>query len=99
MFRRPPRPTRTDTLLPYTTLFRSGDDPRQAPHPVDALAVKREDHVARLDAGLLRRSSGRNAGDQRAPLVIEAQALGDLVGDGLDAHAEDRKSTRLNSSH
>src|SRR3546814_4604806 len=24
MIRRPPRPTRTDTLLPYTTLFRSG---------------------------------------------------------------------------
>src|SRR3546814_14984713 len=25
MIRRPPRSTRTDTLLPYTTLFRSGD--------------------------------------------------------------------------
>src|SRR3546814_20888698 len=24
MTRRPPRPTRTDTLFPYTTLFRSG---------------------------------------------------------------------------
>src|SRR3546814_6582505 len=24
---RPPRSTRTDTLLPYTTLFRSGNDP------------------------------------------------------------------------
>src|SRR3546814_5350116 len=33
MTRRPPRSTRTDTLIPYTTLFRSGrppDDPR--PH-------------------------------------------------------------------
>src|SRR3546814_7053960 len=27
MIRRPPRSTRTDTLLPYTTLFRSIDDP------------------------------------------------------------------------
>src|SRR3546814_16391331 len=26
MIRRPPRSTRTDTLCPYTTLFRSGDD-------------------------------------------------------------------------
>src|SRR3546814_6865503 len=26
MIRRPPRSTRTDTLLPYTTLFRSGDE-------------------------------------------------------------------------
>src|SRR3546814_12654370 len=28
MRRRPPRSTRTDTLLPYTTLFRSGGLPR-----------------------------------------------------------------------
>src|SRR3546814_1308642 len=27
MIRRPPRSTRTDTLFPYTTLFRSGDVP------------------------------------------------------------------------
>src|SRR3546814_6281775 len=26
MLRRPPRSTRTDTLFPYATLFRSGDD-------------------------------------------------------------------------
>src|SRR3546814_15138056 len=30
MIRRPPRSTRTDTLFPYTTLFRSPDD---APRP------------------------------------------------------------------
>src|SRR3546814_7972140 len=29
MIRRPPRSTRTDTLFPYTTLFRSAD----SPHP------------------------------------------------------------------
>src|SRR3546814_14420795 len=28
MIRRPPRSTRTDTLFPYTTLFRSTDGPR-----------------------------------------------------------------------
>src|SRR3546814_16042039 len=28
MIRRPPRSTRTDTLLPYTTLFRSDEMPR-----------------------------------------------------------------------
>src|SRR3546814_7297870 len=28
MIRRPPRSTRTDTLFPYTTLFRSGHDGR-----------------------------------------------------------------------
>src|SRR3546814_11709941 len=29
MIRRPPRSTRTDTLFPYTTLFRSGGDDGQ----------------------------------------------------------------------
>src|SRR3546814_19202692 len=29
MIRRPPRPTRTDTLFPYTTLFRSPDAARK----------------------------------------------------------------------
>src|SRR3546814_11928638 len=28
MIRRPPRSTRTDTLFPYTTLFRSDDSPK-----------------------------------------------------------------------
>src|SRR3546814_12853933 len=31
MIRRPPRSTRTDTLLPYTTLFRSDDDAADRP--------------------------------------------------------------------
>src|SRR3546814_13568153 len=31
MIRRPPRATRTATLLPYTTLFRSPDVPEEAP--------------------------------------------------------------------
>src|SRR3546814_7159862 len=30
MIRRPPRSTRTDTLVPYTTLFRSDDDAHSA---------------------------------------------------------------------
>src|SRR3546814_5670630 len=35
MIRRPPRSTRTDTLFPYTTLFRSPDRARRA-HPACA---------------------------------------------------------------
>src|SRR3546814_5722789 len=34
MIRRPPRSTRTDTLFPYTTLFRSGDRRRSSRAPV-----------------------------------------------------------------
>src|SRR3546814_9861059 len=33
MIRRPPRSTRTDTLFPYTTLFRSDDACRERSHP------------------------------------------------------------------
>src|SRR3546814_10469259 len=33
MIRRPPRSTRTDTLFPYTTLFRSGDGFRLRLYP------------------------------------------------------------------
>src|SRR3546814_8202492 len=32
MIRRPPRSTRTDTLFPYTTLFRSAETPRKPQH-------------------------------------------------------------------
>src|SRR3546814_14182430 len=36
MIRRPPRSTRTDTLVPYTTLFRSRADCAPAPRPADS---------------------------------------------------------------
>src|SRR3546814_451179 len=37
IIRRPPRSTRTDTLFPYTTLFRSGIDVRVAKLPMSAV--------------------------------------------------------------
>src|SRR3546814_13209568 len=48
MLRRPPRSTRTDTLFPYTTLFRSGTVPTTllaeagVPAPERAAAMKSE---------------------------------------------------------
>src|SRR3546814_6466815 len=55
MTRRPPRSTRTDTLFPYTTLFRSGVDVADGPvgvvaERIDRLdrqqwALERRDHV------------------------------------------------------
>src|SRR3546814_8674178 len=56
MIRRPPRSTRTDTLFPYTTLFRSGEAGRQR-FPGDASVGDRQredaDHADRdgEDAG------------------------------------------------
>src|SRR3546814_20082339 len=46
MIRRPPRSTRTDTLFPYTTLFRSH---------LDALGGRRQRHRAKVGAGRLQR--------------------------------------------
>src|SRR3546814_10924659 len=66
MIRRPPRSTRTDTLFPYTTLFRSGadelacrddreraDDFGNAEHIVLKLALRAQDDRAGA-AGLAR---------------------------------------------
>src|SRR3546814_11980789 len=52
MIRRPPRSTRTDTLFPYTTLFRSGL-PAAACLPTSA---NQEDHVSMATHGARRLS-------------------------------------------
>src|SRR3546814_15235080 len=98
MVRRPPRSTRTDTLFPYTTLFRSNSDfaamgvvvlgtGEQAPkgwYPMERLTI----------------------GDSRFAGVA---MVADLLRKGTDEStfgpwfamtgSRDRKSTRLNSSH
>src|SRR3546814_11434054 len=58
MRRRPPRATRTDTLFPYTTLFRSPADEADV-EVVDEL-IRRKDSVAYADAGY-------TGADQRGP--------------------------------
>src|SRR3546814_12255988 len=57
MIRRPPRSTRTDTLFPYTTLFRS---PAEPAHQLDA--------VVRRDIALLIAIAPRFAADR--PRII-----------------------------
>src|SRR3546814_7326430 len=46
MIRRPPRSTRTDTLFPYTTLFRSEETPYQPNSPYSASKAA-ADHFVR----------------------------------------------------
>src|SRR3546814_3189368 len=59
MIRRPPRSTRTDTLFPYTTLFRS---PQREPEPRTRLPARRDaqpgDGGAQESRGLKPRSRG-----------------------------------------
>src|SRR3546814_11108304 len=91
--RRPPSSTRTDTLFPYTTLFRSED-------VVDV----REELADRavLANGILRpgrRGQQREHGDERRFPDLRPRRSG-LVDEVVLLHGIlDRKSTRLNSSH
>src|SRR3546814_5904489 len=105
MIRRPPRSTRTDTLFPYTTLFRS---PRQR----GKSRVVESHRLRRAEAGpgrvedRLRAARGpyeqhRGAEDAAARHDAPAMAAVDRMSDrGREqSRDEDRKSTRLNSSH
>src|SRR3546814_12360119 len=88
MVRRPPRSTRTDTLFPYTTLFRSvgmTDEEVRA-----AMAA-----FQRIDAYRSRSNSGAGLG------LSICRNLIDRHGGHMEVRSRpgDRKSTRLNSSH
>src|SRR3546814_20799775 len=90
--RRPPISTRTDTLFPYTTLFRS---------PAEKQQIDREEqpHAFTHD--------GRVPSEK--PLSRDAESGQDGPGIGGEENErgerrtaiapQDRKSTRLNSSH
>src|SRR3546814_11625381 len=91
MMNRPPRSTRTDTLLPYTTRCRSVE-------PVIAPALRPIDGVVAI-ADIYAVDVGRDR-----PVAVEV-GRGDLLENRAENAVEiiiallDRKSTRLNSSH
>src|SRR3546814_16560174 len=91
--RRPPRSTRTATLLPYTTFFRSTDA-----HEGQAQSIYRWDvgtgavHLVTQSAGMLN-GGGRY---QSGGCAVSSEAMVCVVA---KADRPDRKSTRLNSSH
>src|SRR3546814_12625299 len=109
MIRRPPISTRTDTLFPYTTLFRSGLGENAKTHAerlaelgYAALACDLHGEAKLYDD--LATVMGLLEPMQKGPLRTRARAEGGLKA--LRARAEvdsgrigDRKSTRLNSSH
>src|SRR3712207_6859427 len=86
MIRRPPR----STLFPYTTLFRSFQKllPLRV-HRAGVVAVRPLVGVRAEEVALRLREVERQVG----------RAVGVEVGDGGRHAGEDRKSTRLNSSH
>src|SRR3546814_3932377 len=85
MIRRPPRSTRTDTLFPYTTLFRSESSATQRrPRP----PAQREEGVmminpAALDASAPRSASGHELMDQ-GYTILRGAVSPSLIGHVAD---------------
>src|SRR3546814_5468816 len=107
MIRRPPRSTRTDTLFPYTTLFRSFG--LQIEQRAYSTAEEARDQVAELVAlgcgaivgtGFISELADR-AG-VAAILMYSPESIRRAFESAIDLArmlSKDRKSTRLNSSH
>src|SRR3546814_15941293 len=102
MIRRPPKVTRTDTLFPDPTLFRSA-----APSPGGAgaalLATVRGPRAPEHERGRMPDGDPAQPRGRRGP-PDDTGGVGDElprggVRDLHDARQRDRKSTRLNSSH
>src|SRR3546814_20271116 len=87
MIRRPPRSTRTDTLFPYTTLFRSHHQPSVAGGDVDRQVPGHGDPVVDLAPRAEQRAARRHLEhpvDHLGALVRLAEAVADPSHPGDD---------------
>src|SRR3546814_4490817 len=112
MIRRPPRSTRTDTLFPYTTLFRSGVAAAPERARTHGRAGARRIGVRRRVETSAYPLHARLAAARRQPVFFEDGTIASRLRFGAargvydekiekrrDRYRGDRKSTRLNSSH
>src|SRR3546814_15097436 len=76
MIRRPPRSTRTDTLFPYTTLFRSPQVVREAVFLFHDLEPAARIQHGTLDLGAV----AHNAGILHQRVELLRRVAGDLLG-------------------
>src|SRR3546814_20482793 len=82
MLRTPPRSTRTDTLFPYTTLFRAQEGG----------APRREGATSRCDAGTFARDGGAPADRPYVMAAVRTEQVRSVLGEILpwespaDAH-------------
>src|SRR3546814_1191461 len=107
MMRRPPRSTLTDTLFPYATLFRSTIDEMRTSPSLGAIRAMSDD-VGILQHGIgivPDRAHGYCIDDNARALMLlnsldpRAFAENDALAMRYASFVQDRKSTRLNSSH
>src|SRR3546814_7438186 len=82
MLRRPPRSTRTDTLFPYTTLFRSSGRQANIPYETERCPCRsygcrraRISGIARLAHREIRRRSYRSSARRSEEHTSELQSL------------------------
>src|SRR3546814_8299027 len=96
MIRRPPRSTRTDTLFPYTTLFRSRSHPagldRLARHAADAERDGSQSQAARHGRGEVMELRRPHDRDRTVRLVQDPLCvrLGPVVAEGVAVATDDR---------
>src|SRR3546814_10526344 len=109
MIRRPPRSTRTDTLFPYTTLFRS----LRTGFQNKTLTQQAAEAKAKDIEGRKQSAQAEISGRQRTLQASQAHVLKQIddaaqpiitaimreKGANIALARGDRKSTRLNSSH
>src|SRR3546814_18742904 len=100
MERRPPRSTRTDTLFPYTTLFRSVIY-RQGSRRAAITRILKNGWFERFARKERLTDSGLRDAVQRAESgLVDADLGGGVIKQRVARPGKgDRKSTRLNSSH
>src|SRR3546814_3859519 len=105
MIRRPPISTRTDTLCPYTTLFRSLWTAEGGPLTTDSPVTLRWDNGEGLTFEQTIAIDDQYLFTVTQRVVNNGGAAADVAPFGLISRsgtlrsAGDRKSTRLNSSH
>src|SRR3546814_14823526 len=99
MIRRPPTSTLTDTLFPYTTLFRSDHDVTAATSRALAALVEPTYPGSGDAVALPGQSAGTLAAFVDDGSLVLAGVLDPSGQHTVELSGEDRKSTRLNSSH
>src|SRR3546814_15869978 len=96
MIRRPPRSTRTDTLFPYTTLFRSLTEPHEGEHRkggagLDQLEVAgNRPQPRRNEAAADDTDDGQHQRDDKRASAGHRRPEGDALDDPIEVR--DRKS-------
>src|SRR3546814_6602630 len=97
MIRRPPRSTRTDTLFPYTTLFRSSNNSAKSRNLIESAVNGGVRHFVFSSTAAVYGEPDQIPINEETPTrPINPYGTSKLMTEWM---LRDRKSTRLNSSH